>query len=80
MRLREWLRASQVILFEASIIPACVGTVAAVSAGARFDSTRLALIVVSLVGIQWGANLFKGFHEGQDRTTMRPRPLLVRLR
>ena len=74
MRLREWLRASQVILFEASIIPACVGTVAAVSAGARFDSTRFALIVVSLVGIQWGANLFKGFHEGQDRTTMPAAP------
>lgn len=62
-----WLRASQAILLEASIVPAFVGTAAAVGSGARFDALRLALILVSLVGIQVGANLFKGYYEGRER-------------
>lgn len=67
MRLRGWLRASQAVLFEASIVPACVGTAAAVSGGSPFVPLRFGLILVSLVGIQAGANLFKGYYEGADR-------------
>src|SRR5437879_5550352 len=63
----EWIRASQAILFEASIVPAFVGTYAAVSAGAPFNAMWFGLILVSLVGVQAGANLFKGFYEAQDR-------------
>jgi 1,4-dihydroxy-2-naphthoate octaprenyltransferase len=66
-QLLRWLRASQAILFEASIVPALVGMAAALGAGAGFDPVRLALILVSLVGIQAGANLFKGYYEGRDR-------------
>jgi 1,4-dihydroxy-2-naphthoate octaprenyltransferase len=68
MKLVAWIRASQAILFEASIVPAIVGTAAAVHAGARFNAVWFGLIVVSLVGIQAGANLFKGFYEGRDRS------------
>lgn len=67
MRLVAWLRASQAVLFEAAIVPACVGTAAAVAAGSRFDPLYFALILVSLVAIQAGANLLKGFYESQDR-------------
>ncbi len=63
-----WLRASQAILFEASIIPALVGAAAAVGAGAAFRLDYLVLILLSLVGIQAGANLFKGYYEGLDRS------------
>lgn len=62
-----WLRASQAILLGASIVPALVGTAAAVGSGARFDPIRLGLILVSLIGIQVGANLFKVYYEGRDR-------------
>ena len=68
MKTLDWIRASQAILFEASIVPAFVGTAAAVRAGASFEPLRFGLILVSLVGIQAGANLFKGFYEGQDRS------------
>src|SRR5437773_1183354 len=68
MKTLDWIRASQAILFEASIVPAFVGTAAAVGAGASFEPFRFGLILVSLVGIQAGANLFKGFYEGQDRS------------
>jgi len=64
----EWIRASQALLFEASVIPVIVGTAAAIHAGARFDAAWFALIVISLVGIQAGANLFKGYYEGRDRS------------
>ena len=67
MAIVEWIRASQAILFEASIVPAFVGTYAAVSAGAPFNAIWFGLILVSLVGIQAGANLFKGYYEAQDR-------------
>ena len=69
MRVREWIRASQAILFEASIVPASVGTAAAVHGGARFDPIWFATILVSLAGIQAGANLFKGYFEGRDRSS-----------
>src|SRR5438552_3685570 len=65
---REWIRASQAILFEASIFPAIVGTAAAIHAGARFDGLWFALILISLVGIQAGANLSKGYYEGRNRS------------
>src|SRR5690242_6635062 len=68
MKVLAWIRASQAVLFEASIIPAIVGTATAVRAGARFDAVWFGLIVLSLVGIQAGANLFKGFYEGRDRS------------
>ncbi len=63
-----WVRASQAVLFEAAIVPACVGTAAALAAGARFDPLVFVLILVSLVAIQAGANLLKGFYEAQDRS------------
>ena len=69
MKLFEWIRASQAILFEASVMPAIVGTAAAIRAGARFDPVWFALILVSLIGIQAGANLFKGYYEGRNRST-----------
>jgi 1,4-dihydroxy-2-naphthoate octaprenyltransferase len=68
MKALDWLRASQAVLFEASIVPAFVGTYAAISAGAMFNALWFGLILVSLIGIQAGANLFKGFYEGQDRS------------
>ncbi len=68
MKALEWIRASQAILFEASIVPALVGTSAALAAGASFRPEYLALILLSLIGIQAGANLFKGYYEGLDRT------------
>ncbi len=40
----------------------------AVAAGAPFRPAYLALILASLVGIQAGANLFKGYFEGLDRS------------
>ena len=68
MRLLPWIRASQAVLFEASIVPACVGTAAAVAAGSPFDAGYFALILASLVAIQAGANLLKGYYEAQDRS------------
>jgi 1,4-dihydroxy-2-naphthoate octaprenyltransferase len=68
MRLLAWVRASQAVLFEAAVVPACVGTAAAVAAGAPFNALYFALILVSLVAIQAGANLLKGYYEAQDRT------------
>src|SRR6266498_4568577 len=68
MKALAWVRASQAILFETSIVPALLGTAAAVSAGAVFRPEYLILILVSLVGIQAGANLFKGYYEGLDRS------------
>lgn len=62
-----WVRASQAVLFEASVVPACVGTAVAVAAGAPFRVAYFALIVVSLVGIQAGANLLKGYYESLER-------------
>lgn len=63
-----WVRASQAVLFEASVVPACVGTAAAVAAGSPFNAVYFALILVSLVAIQAGANLLKGYYEAQDRS------------
>src|SRR5207302_3257850 len=68
MKVLEWIRASQAILFEASTLPAVVGTVAAIHAGARLDGLWFALILISLVGIQAGANLSKGYYEGRNRS------------
>ena len=68
MKAIAWVRASQAILFEASIVPALAGTAAAVGAGAAFRPEYLVLILVSLIGIQAGANLFKGYYEGLDRS------------
>ena len=68
MRAIAWVRASQTILFEASIVPALAGTAAAVGSGAAFRPEYLGLILLSLVGIQAGANLFKGYYEGLDRS------------
>ena len=68
MKVLEWIRASQAILFEASILPAMVGTAVAIHAGARFDGLWFALILISLVGIQAGANLSKGYYEGRNRS------------
>src|SRR2546429_3597158 len=68
MNVREWIRASQGILFEASIFPGLVGTAVAIHAGARFDGLWFALILISLVGIQAGANLSKGYYEGRNRS------------
>ena len=68
MRPLAWVRASQAVLFEAAVVPACVGTAAAVAAGAPFNALHFALILVSLVAIQAGANLLKGYYEAQDRT------------
>ena len=67
MQAWPWIRASQALLFEASIAPALVGTAAAIRGGARFDGAVLGLILLSLVGIQAGANLFKAHYEGRDR-------------
>ncbi len=68
MKVFAWVRASQAVLFEASIVPACVGTAAAVSAGSAFGPLTFALILVSLLGVQAGANLLKGFYEARDRS------------
>lgn len=68
MRPLAWVRASQAVLFEAAIVPACVGTAAAVASGASFNALYFGLILVSLVAIQAGANLLKGYYEAQDRT------------
>lgn len=68
MRVLAWVRASQAILFEAAIVPACVGTAGAVAAGSPFVPLYFALILTSLVAIQAGANLLKGYYEAQDRT------------
>src|SRR6266699_3358884 len=68
MKAIAWVRASQAILFEASIVPALAGTAAAVGSGAAFRPEYLGLILLSLVGIQAGANLFKGYYEGLDRS------------
>ncbi len=68
MRALAWVRASQAVLFEASVVPACVGAAAAVAAGSPFDPLYFALILVSLLAIQGGANLLKGYYEAQDRT------------
>ncbi len=68
MRVLAWVRASQAILFEAAIVPACVGTAVAVAAGSPFVPVYFALILTSLVAIQAGANLLKGYYEAQDRT------------
>ncbi|HLE54496.1 MAG TPA: prenyltransferase [Thermoplasmata archaeon] len=68
MRLLAWVRASQAILFEASIAPACVGTAAALAVGTAFVPLSFLLILVSLLGIQAGANLLKGYHEARDRS------------
>lgn len=68
MKVLAWVRASQAILFEASLVPACVGTAAAVSAGSTFVPAYFALILASLLGIQAGANLLKGYYEAQDRS------------
>jgi len=68
MKAIAWVRASQAILFEASIVPALAGTAAAVGSGAAFRPEHLGLILLSLVGIQAGANLFKGYYEGLDRS------------
>ncbi len=67
MRLVAWVRAFQAILFEAAIVPACVGTAAAVTAGSPFDALVFLLILASLVSIQAGANLLKGYFEGEER-------------
>ena len=68
MKVLAWVRASQAILFEASAVPACVGTAAAVSAGSTFVLLYFVLILISLLGIQAGANLLKGYYEAQDRS------------
>ncbi len=68
MRAAAWLRASQAVLFEASVVPACVGTAAALSEGAPFQATYFALILLSLLGIQAGANLLKGYYESLNRS------------
>lgn len=68
MRVLAWVRASQAVLFEAVLVPACVGTAAAIAAGSRFDPLYFALILLSLVGIQAGANLLKGYYEAQNRS------------
>lgn len=68
MRVLAWVRASQAVLFEAAIVPACVGTAAAVGAGSPFDPLHFALILASLIAIQTGANLLKGYYEAQDRS------------
>ncbi len=68
MRFVAWVRASQAVLFEASVVPACVGTAAAVAAGSPFDVLRFVLILLSLLAIQAGANLLKGYYEAQDRS------------
>lgn len=69
MKIVEWLRGSQAILFEASVIPALVGTATAVHTGAPFNAGYLFLILVSLVGIQAGANLLKGYYESRGQAT-----------
>ncbi len=67
MRLLAWVRASQAVLFEASVVSACVGTAAAIYGGSPFVPLYFALILTSLVAIQAGANLFKGYYEAADR-------------
>ncbi|HYM40076.1 MAG TPA: prenyltransferase [Thermoplasmata archaeon] len=67
MRVLPWIRASQAILFEAAVVPAVVGSAAAVAAGSPFRPAYLVLILVSLISIQAGANLLKGYYEAQDR-------------
>lgn len=68
MRFVAWVRASQAVLFEAALVPAFVGTAAAVGAGSPFHGAYLVLILLSLVAIQAGANLLKGYYESQDRS------------
>ena len=68
MRILAWIRASQAVLFEAAIVPAVVGTAAAVAAGSPFNVVYFGLILASLVAIQAGANLLKGYYEAEDRT------------
>ncbi len=68
MRVAAWVRASQAVLFEAAVVPACVGTAAAVAAGSPFSPLSFVLILASLVSIQAGANLLKGYYEAQDRS------------
>jgi 1,4-dihydroxy-2-naphthoate octaprenyltransferase len=68
MRLVAWGRASQAVLFEAAMIPAVVGTAAGIGSGSPFNALYFALILVSLVAIQAGANLLKGYYEAQDRS------------
>ena len=68
MRLVAWVRASQAVLFEAALAPACVGTAAAVTAGSPFNAAYFGLILLSLVAIQAGANLLKGYYESRDRS------------
>ena len=68
MRVAAWVRASQAVLFEAAVVPACVGTAAAVAAGSPFHVLYFALILASLVAIQAGANLLKGYYEAQERS------------
>ncbi len=70
MRVLAWVRASQAVLFEASVVPACVGTAAAVAAGSRFVPQTFLLILISLLGIQAGANLLKGYYEAEDRAVL----------
>ncbi len=68
VRFIAWVRASQAVLFEASIVPGCVGTAAAVGAGEPFNLVAFGLILLSLLAIQAGANLLKGYYEAQDRS------------
>lgn len=70
MRILAWIRASQAVLFEAAVVPAVVGTAAGVAAGSPFNVLYLVLILLSLVAIQAGANLLKGYYEAQDRTVL----------
>src|SRR5205809_2978023 len=72
MRVTEWIRASQAILFEASILPAIVGTAAAIHGGAPFQAVSLGLILLSLVGIQAGANLLKVTSKAETARHHRP--------
>jgi 1,4-dihydroxy-2-naphthoate octaprenyltransferase len=67
MRVLAWLRASQAVLLEASAVPACVGTAAAIHGGSPFVPLYFVLILASLLSIQAGANLFKGYYEAADR-------------
>lgn len=68
MRVLAWVRASQAVLFEASLMPAFVGTAAAMAGGSPFILAYFILILVSLVSIQAGANLLKGYYESLDRS------------
>ena len=52
MRVVAWVRASQAVLFEAAVVPACVGTAAALAAGSPLDAASFLVIIGSLVAIQ----------------------------